>query len=65
MYFCSKRLEFYHLIDVGDHVQGKSNNNKHLWFYLLYKELYFAQKQFEKVVYTITFYLQFYRIFEM
>ena len=30
-------------------IQGKSNNgNKHLWFYLFYKKLYFAQKQFEK-----------------
>ena len=26
-------------------IQGKSsNNNKHLWFYLLYKKLYFARK---------------------
>ena len=26
-------------------MQGKSNNNnKRLWFYLLYKKLYFAQK---------------------
>ena len=26
-------------------IQGKSNdNNKHLWFYLSYKKLYFARK---------------------
>ena len=26
-------------------IQGKSNNNKkHLWFYLLYKKLYFTRK---------------------
>ena len=42
-------------------IQGKSNNNnKHLWFYLLYKKLCFARKHsLKKVVYTITFYLQF------
>ena len=32
----------------------------HLWFYLLYKKLYFARKHsFKKAVYTITFHLQF------
>ena len=41
-------------------IQGKSNNNKHLWFFLLYKTLYFVRKHnLKKVVYTITFYLQF------
>ena len=40
---------------------GKSNNNnKHLWFYLLYKQLYFTRKNSsEKIVYIITFHLQF------
>ena len=42
-------------------IQEKSNNNKeHLSFYLLYKKSYFAWKHsLKKVVYTITFYLQF------
>ena len=42
-------------------IQGKSNkNNRHLWFCLVHKKLYFARKHgFKKVVYTITFYLQF------
>ena len=30
-------------------IQGKSNNNnKHLWFYLFYKKLYFTQKHSSK-----------------
>ena len=43
-------------------IQGKSNdNNKHLWFYLSYKKLYFARKHsLKKLVYTILFYLQFF-----
>ena len=37
-------------------IQGKSsNNNRHLWFYLFYKK-YSLKK---KIVYTVTFYLQF------
>ena len=42
-------------------IQGKSNNNnKHLWFYILHKKLYFARKNsLKKAVYTITFYSQF------
>ena len=42
-------------------IQGKSNNNnKYHWFYLLYKKLYCSRKHsLKKVVYTITFYLQF------
>ena len=42
-------------------IHGKSNkNDKHLWFYLSYKRLYFARKHsLKKVVHTITFCLQF------
>ena len=41
-------------------IQGKPNNNKHLWFYPLHQKSYFARKHsLKKVVYTITFYLQF------
>ena len=43
-------------------IQGKlNNNNKHLWFYFLYKKLYFVRKHSlkKKTVYTVTFYLQF------
>ena len=30
-------------------IQGKSdNNNQHLWFYLFYEKLYFAQKPSSK-----------------
>ena len=44
-----------------EQIQGNSNNNKeHLPFYLLYKKTYFAWRHsLKKVVYTITFYLQF------
>ena len=47
-------------------IQGKSHdNNKHLWFYLLYKKVYFARKHIlRELVYTITFYLQFLRVAE-
>ena len=35
-----------HEVKEKRRIQGKSNNNdKHPWFYLLYKKLYFAQKQ--------------------
>ena len=41
-------------------IQGKPNNNKRLWFYPLHQKSYFARKHsLKKVVYTITFYLQF------
>ena len=43
-------------------IQGKPNNkNKHLWFYLIHKNLrlFKNKKVLKKVVYTITFHLQF------
>ena len=42
-------------------IQGKSNsNNEHLWFYLLHKNYILLKNMvWKKVVYTITFYLQF------
>ena len=34
---------------VKRRMQGKSNNNnKHIWFYFLYKKIYFAQKHCSK-----------------
>ena len=42
-------------------IQGKPNNNKHLWFYPLYQRSYFARKHsLKNVVYTITFIYSFY-----
>ena len=42
-------------------MQGKPNNNKHLWFYPLYQRSYFARKHsLKNVVYTITFIYSFY-----
>ena len=42
-------------------IQGKPNNNKHLWFYPLYQKSYFARKHsLKNVVYTIIFIYSFY-----
>ena len=55
---------------VKRRMQGKSNNNnEHLWFIFYAKNIYFVQKHSTKskkvkVVYTITFYLQFLSVAE-